>query len=78
MTRPRICGVGGAGAESLPVFRIVGAVALAAYSAATVVDSIWKGQPWSITAKFVFEGAVYGLVTAGTFAWLWPEAAASV
>ena len=71
-------GVGGAGAEYLPVFRIVGTVAIAAYSVASVVDSIWKGQAWSITAKFVFEGVLYGLVTAGTFAWLWPEAAASV
>jgi hypothetical protein len=47
-------------------------------SAACVVDSIWKGQAWSITAKFVFEGVVYSVVTAGTFGWLWPEAAASV
>ena len=71
-------GVGGAGAEYLPVFRMVGTVAIAAYGVASVVDSIWKGQTWSITAKFVFEGVLYGLVTAGTFAWLWPEAAASV
>ena len=34
-------------------------------------DSIWKGQGWKITAKFIFDGVVYGLVTAGVFGWLW-------
>jgi hypothetical protein len=24
------------------------------------------------TAKFVIDGLVYGLVTVGTFGWLWP------
>lgn len=71
-------GVGGAGAEYLPVFRMAGTVAFAAYGVASVVDSIWKGQAWGITAKFCFEGVVYALLTAGTFGWLWPEAAASV
>ncbi len=28
---------------------------------------------WGTTGKFVFDGVVYGLVTAGTFGWLWPE-----
>ena len=40
-----------------------------------VSDSIWKGLSWSITAKFVFDGVLYGLTTASTFAWLWPAAA---
>jgi hypothetical protein len=70
-------GVGGASDEYVPVFRLVATVAIAAYSVASVVDSIWKGQAWSITAKFVLEGVVYGLVTAGTFAWLWPNATPS-
>ena len=35
-------------------------------------DSIWRGQSWCTTAKNVFDGLVYGLVTAGTFGWLWP------
>jgi hypothetical protein len=28
------------------------------------------------TLKFVVDGVIYGLVTAGTFGWLWPEVAA--
>ena len=70
-------GAGGAGAEYIQVFRIVGAGAFAAYGIACMVDSIWKGQPWGITAKFVFEGLIYTLLTAGTFAWLWPDVAAA-
>ena len=71
-------GVGGAGAEYLAVFRVVGAVGIAAYAVANAVDSIWKGQEWSITGKFIIEGVVYALLTAGTFAWLWPEGPASI
>jgi hypothetical protein len=41
-----------------------------------VNDSIWKGVSWGTTARFVFDGVVYALVTGGTFAWLWPAAAA--
>ena len=57
------------------VFRMTGAVALLAYAVAYFPDSIWKGQPWSNTLKFMFDGAIYGLVTAATFAWLWPDGA---
>jgi hypothetical protein len=37
-----------------------------------VHDSIWKGQRWGISVKFVVDGLVYGPVTAGIFGWLWP------
>ena len=37
-------------------------------------DSWWKGVSWSSTLKYVFDGVLYGLATAGTFAWLWPAA----
>ena len=35
-------------------------------------DGVRKGVKWSTTAKFLFDGVIYGLVTAGTFGWLWP------
>ena len=70
-----IAGVGlGRGVEFMTVFRMTAAAAILGYAASALVDSIWKGQSWTITLKFVFDGLVYGLVTAGTFAWLWPEA----
>jgi hypothetical protein len=63
------------GAEYRAVFRVCGTVAILAYALASVPESIWKGQRWGVTLKFIFDGVVYGLVTAGTFGWLWPEAA---
>jgi hypothetical protein len=66
----------GAGAAYLLVFRTTGAVAVLGYAAVHIVNSIWKGQRWGVTTKFLFDGVVYGLLTAGTFGWLWPDAAA--
>ena len=63
------------GATDGAVFRISTTVALLGYAFTTFHDSIWKGVPWRITARFVFDGLIYALVTAGTFAWLWPDAA---
>ena len=62
-----------AGTDYLQVFRIAGAVAFMAYGLGPVVDSIWKGQRWGITAKNVADGLAYSLVTAGAFGWLWPR-----
>jgi hypothetical protein len=60
-------------AEYLAVFRVAGTVAFLGYSAAQAHDSIWKGQAWSTTIKFMFDGLIYGLLTAGFFGWLWPR-----
>ncbi len=57
----------------LEVFRVAGTTAFLAYAAAQIQDSIWKGQSWSVTFKHVFDGLIYGLLTAGTFGWLWPR-----
>lgn len=61
-----------AGTEYLAVFRITGAVAFLGFAAGDLVDTIWKGQPWSTTIKGVFDGLIYSLLTAGVFGWLWP------
>ena len=60
------------GAEYLAVFRIVGTVAFLAYSAGEIPHAIWMGRPWGSTWKFVIDGFIYGLLTAGVFGWLWP------
>jgi hypothetical protein len=62
-----------AGTDYLQVFRVVGFTAWLAYAWQGPSDSIWKGKPWSITAKEMFDGLLYGLVTAGAFGWLWPR-----
>jgi hypothetical protein len=56
------------------VFRLTGTVAILGYAFSNVCDSIWKGVSWGTTAKYVFDGLIYGLLTAGTFGWLWPAA----
>ena len=62
-----------AGASYLAVFRVAGTVAFMAYGLGHVSNGIWKGQTWSATIKEVIDGLVYGLLTAGTFGWLWPS-----
>jgi hypothetical protein len=61
-----------AGAPYLSVFRVVGAASWLAYAWQAPSDSIWMGKPWSITLRAMADGLVYALLTAGTFAWLWP------
>ncbi|MGB2665182.1 MAG: hypothetical protein WAK48_14340 [Candidatus Acidiferrum sp.] len=62
-----------AGANYLAVFRVVGTAAFLAYGLGHLSEGIWKGQTWSMTIKEVIDGLVYGLLTAGTFGWLWPR-----
>jgi len=62
----------GPGGDGLLVMRITGTVAFAAYALAHMHDSIWKGQPWGSTARFILDGVVYSLLTGLTFRLLWP------
>lgn len=62
-----------AGAGYLPVFRVAGTVAWLAYAGGAPIESIWRGQPWSVTVKAIVDGLLYALLTAGTFGWLWPK-----
>ena len=66
----------GRGADYLTVFQLTGTVAWLGYGFGHLQDSIWKGVKWSTSLKFLLDGLVYGLVTAGAFGWLWPAAAA--
>jgi hypothetical protein len=61
------------GTHYLTVFRLAGTVAFLSYSAAQATNSIWMGVSWSTTLKHMFDGLVYGLLTAGMFGWLWPR-----
>ncbi len=61
------------GAHYLAVFRVAGTAAFLAYGLGHLSSGIWKGQTWSATIKEVIDGLVYGLLTAGTFGWLWPR-----
>lgn len=63
----------GPGGPYLSVFRFAGVTAFVGYSLAHMQRSIWYKQSWSTTFKNMFDGLVYGLLTAGAFGWLWPE-----
>ncbi len=63
----------GPGTPYKTVFHVVGLAAFLGYGVGTLSNGIWKGQPWSSVIKEVIDGLIYGLLTAGTFGWLWPR-----
>lgn len=63
----------GPGAHYLKVFRFAGATAFYGYALAHLQASIWYKRSWGTTLRNVFDGLIYGLVTAGFFGWLWPR-----
>jgi hypothetical protein len=60
------------GAPYLAAFRLVGCTAFMGYSLALPQDSIFLNRNWGTTLRTMFDSLVYGLLTAGTFGWLWP------
>lgn len=58
-------------ATYLQVFRVAGTTAFLAYAVGLWQQSIWFSRPWSTTAKHTLDGLIYGLLTGGTFGWLW-------
>ncbi len=62
------------GAHYLKVFQFAGCMAFSGYSMALLQGAIWYKRKWSAVLKNMFDGLVYGLVTAGIFGWLWPVA----
>jgi len=61
------------GTDYLKVFQVAGCVSFMAYAFALPQPSIWYSKSWATTFKSMFDGLVYGLMTAGTFGWLWPK-----
>jgi hypothetical protein len=55
------------------VLRIAGTTAFMGYGLGTLSNAIWKGQTWNMTLKEAFDGVIYAVLTAGTFAYLWPK-----
>lgn len=60
------------GSEYLLVFRVTGASAFLAYAIANAPASIWFGQPWPTTLRFIVDGLVYSLLVGGSFGAFWP------
>jgi hypothetical protein len=63
----------GPGTEYLRIMQVAGCVAFTGYSLALMHESIWWGRRWSVTVRNMLDGLLYGLLTGGTFGWLWPK-----
>ncbi len=62
----------GPGTEYMSVFRFASTASFMGYALAHAQDAIWMSQGWAATARSMFDGLVYALVTGGVFGWLWP------
>jgi len=60
-------------AAPMLVFRFTATAALLAYGVPHFHDTIWKGQPWWTTCKYLFDGVIYSLVIGCIFTLLWPQ-----
>jgi len=63
----------GPGTEYLRIMQVAGCVAFVGYAMAQMHESIWWGRRWSWTIRNMLDGLLYGLLTGGTFGWLWPR-----
>jgi hypothetical protein len=63
----------GPGGDYLQVFRFAGCTAFVGHSLALADNSIWFHRNWGMTIKSMIDGLIYGLLTGGTFGWLWPR-----
>ena len=60
------------GAAFMEVFQVAGAAGVLGFAGAVAPEAIWLGRQWSNVFRTMFDGIVYGLISAATFAWLWP------
>jgi hypothetical protein len=63
----------GPGTEYLRIMQVAGCVAFTGYGLAQAHDSIWWGRSWAWTLRNMADSLLYGLLTGGTFGWLWPR-----
>jgi hypothetical protein len=61
------------GADFIRVFRLTGVIAFMGYSTALWQMSIWYRRAWITTIKATVDGLIFALLTAYTFALLWPQ-----
>jgi hypothetical protein len=61
------------GAPFRSVFCFAGVTAFVGYTLALWQMSIWYRRSWLTTTKATVDGLIYAVLTAATFAWLWPR-----
>jgi hypothetical protein len=55
------------------VFRIAATAGILAYAFGGLYGGVWGARPWPAAWRDFGHGVLYGLLTAGPFAWLWPD-----
>lgn len=55
------------------VFQVVGTAGVLAYTFGGIANGVWFGKPTGWVVRDIIDAAVYAMVTAGMFAWLWPS-----
>tara|TARA_R110002153_G_scaffold49738_1_gene140226 strand:+ start:1525 stop:2130 length:606 start_codon:yes stop_codon:yes gene_type:complete len=60
-------------ADFMMIFRQVLITSFLTYGWAQIPLSIWMGQPWSNCIRYLIDALIYAIVTAATFALLWPN-----
>lgn len=63
----------GPGAGHRQILRMATTVAFIGYVGSLPQFSIWYKRSWRTTLVGMFDGLVYGVLTAGALAWLWPR-----
>ena len=52
--------------------KLVGAVSFIAHAFGTLQESVWMMRPWSSSAKYLLDSALFALGSGLVFCWLWP------
>ena len=63
---------GGPGAAAASAARWAASITFIGHGFGTVTESIWMGRPWSTSAKYLLDSALYAAGTWAVFLWLWP------
>ena len=61
--------------DFMGVFRLSFVVSFLTFGYGLLPYSIWLGQPWSNSLRYLIDALIYAAVVAATFSWLWPTAA---
>ncbi len=73
-----LAGIGLApGADYMEVFRVVGTAGILGFCMGGLANDFFTGKPTRFLITCFLDGVVFALLTAGVFAWLWPEGGVS-
>lgn len=61
------------GADFMRVLQVVGVASWLGYAFGEPTASIWKGQAWGSTVRYLIDGLVYAGLSGAIFAALWPS-----